>query len=51
MTPRPMLRCSTNCAGWGMGVELVELELHVNDPEFATAMVAKLDEYMGGASS
>ena len=27
-------------------VELVELDLDVNDPEFARAMVAKLDEYM-----
>ena len=27
-------------------VELYELDLHVNDPEFATGMVAKLDEYM-----
>ncbi len=30
-------------------VELHELDLHVNDPEFATAMVEKLDEYMKGA--
>jgi uncharacterized protein (UPF0261 family) len=28
-------------------VELVELDLHVNDPEFAAAMAAKLDEYVG----
>jgi uncharacterized protein (UPF0261 family) len=34
----------------GDGVELVELDLHVNDPEFAKAMVAKLDEYLGGAA-
>jgi uncharacterized protein (UPF0261 family) len=33
----------------GEGVELVELELHVNDPEFATAMVDKLDGYMRGS--
>ena len=30
-------------------MELVEMEEHVNDPEFAKAMVAKLDEYMGEA--
>ena len=30
----------------GDRVELVELDLDVNDPEFARAMVAKLDEYM-----
>ena len=30
----------------GDNVELVELDLDVNDPEFARAMVAKLDEYM-----
>jgi uncharacterized protein (UPF0261 family) len=35
-------------AGVGDRVELVELDLHVNDPEFAGAMVAKLDEYMEG---
>jgi uncharacterized protein (UPF0261 family) len=29
-------------------VELVELDLHVNDPEFAAAMAAKLDEYVAG---
>ena len=28
-------------------VELVEMDCNVNDPEFAAAMVAKLDEYMG----
>ena len=33
----------------GGGVELVEMEEHVNDPAFAKAMVAKLDEYMDGA--
>jgi uncharacterized protein (UPF0261 family) len=31
-------------------VELVEMDAHVNDPEFAQAMVAKLDEYMAGAA-
>jgi uncharacterized protein (UPF0261 family) len=31
-------------------VELIELDLHVNDPEFAVAMVEKLDGYMGGAA-
>jgi uncharacterized protein (UPF0261 family) len=35
----------------GDGVELVELDMHVNDPEFAQAMVAKLDEYMNQAAS
>jgi uncharacterized protein (UPF0261 family) len=30
-------------------VELIEMEEHVNDPAFAKAMVAKLDEYMGAA--
>ena len=30
-------------------VELIEMEEHVNDPAFAKAMVAKLDEYMGGS--
>jgi len=30
----------------GSDVELHELDLHVNDPEFATAMVEKLDAYM-----
>ena len=29
-------------------VELIEMEEHVNDPAFAKAMVAKLDEYMVG---
>ena len=33
-------------AGVGDPVELVELDRHINDPEFATAMVAKLDEYL-----
>ena len=31
-------------------VEVHELDLHVNDPEFATAMVEKLDEYMREAA-
>ena len=35
----------------GDGVELVELDMHVNDPEFAHAMVAQLDEYMKEAAS
>jgi uncharacterized protein (UPF0261 family) len=30
----------------GDGVELVELDVHINDPEFAQAMVEKLDGYM-----
>jgi uncharacterized protein (UPF0261 family) len=30
----------------GDGVELVELDVHINDPGFARAMVEKLDEYM-----
>jgi uncharacterized protein (UPF0261 family) len=33
-------------SGVGDRVELVELDLHINDPEFAGAMVAKLDEYI-----
>jgi uncharacterized protein (UPF0261 family) len=33
----------------GGGVELLELDMHVNDPEFAKAMVAKLDEYLKAA--
>jgi uncharacterized protein (UPF0261 family) len=37
--------------GVGDGVELVELDMHINDPEFAHAMVDKLDEYMKGAST
>jgi uncharacterized protein (UPF0261 family) len=32
----------------GTDVELIELPCNVNDPEFAAAMAAKLDEYMGG---
>lgn len=32
--------------GVGDNVELIELDMHVNDPEFARAMVAKLDEFM-----
>jgi uncharacterized protein (UPF0261 family) len=34
----------------GDGVELVELEMHINDPEFARAMVEKLDGYMREAA-
>jgi uncharacterized protein (UPF0261 family) len=33
-------------AGVGPNVELEELDMHVNDPEFAQAMVEKLDGYM-----
>jgi uncharacterized protein (UPF0261 family) len=33
-------------SGLDGGVEVHELDLHINDPEFATAMVEKLDEYM-----
>ena len=33
----------------GDNVELHELDCNVNDPEFADAMVEKLDEYVGGA--
>jgi uncharacterized protein (UPF0261 family) len=33
----------------GSSVELIELEDNVNDEEFADAMVAKLDAYLGGA--
>ena len=33
-------------SGVGDRVELVELDLHINDPELAVAMVAKLDEYI-----
>ena len=29
----------------GSGVTLVELDRHINDPEFATAMAEKLDEH------
>jgi uncharacterized protein (UPF0261 family) len=32
-------------------VELIELDLHVNDPDFAKAMVEKLDGYMQGAAA
>jgi uncharacterized protein (UPF0261 family) len=31
-------------------VELHELDLHINDPAFATAMAARLDELVGGAA-
>jgi uncharacterized protein (UPF0261 family) len=30
-------------------VELHELDLDINDPEFAAAMVARLDDFLGGA--
>jgi uncharacterized protein (UPF0261 family) len=33
----------------GSGVEVVEMDCNVNDPEFAAAMADKLDAYMGGA--
>jgi uncharacterized protein (UPF0261 family) len=32
-------------------VELVEMDCNVNDPEFADAMVAKLDDYVKGAAT
>ena len=35
----------------GDGVELIELDMNINDPEFAHAMVAKLDEYMKDAAA
>jgi uncharacterized protein (UPF0261 family) len=35
--------------GVGGNVELVELDCNVNDPEFADAMVAKLDSFVRGA--
>jgi uncharacterized protein (UPF0261 family) len=35
----------------GDNVELIEMDEHVNDPAFAKAMVAKLDEYMKAASA
>jgi uncharacterized protein (UPF0261 family) len=34
--------------GVGGNVELHEVDANINDPEFARAMVDKLDEYMGG---
>ena len=37
-------------SGLDGGVEVHELDLHVNDPEFATAMVEKLDEFMREAA-
>jgi uncharacterized protein (UPF0261 family) len=37
-------------SGLDGGIEVHELDLHVNDPEFATAMVEKLDEYMREAA-
>ncbi len=33
----------------GKAVELHELREHINDPEFAIAMAAKLDEFLEGA--
>jgi uncharacterized protein (UPF0261 family) len=30
----------------GKNVEMHEVDAHVNDPKFAQAMAAKLDEYM-----
>jgi uncharacterized protein (UPF0261 family) len=33
----------------GTAVELIEMPCNVNDPEFAAAMAAKLDEYMAAA--
>jgi uncharacterized protein (UPF0261 family) len=32
------------------GVEVHEIDAHINDPEFATAMAAKLDAFLGGAA-
>ena len=32
----------------GKNVEVHEMDAHINDPEFATAMAAKLDEFMKG---
>jgi uncharacterized protein (UPF0261 family) len=34
----------------GDGVELIELDMNINEPEFAHAMVEKLDEYMKDAA-
>jgi uncharacterized protein (UPF0261 family) len=34
----------------GDGVELIELDMNINEPEFAHAMVEKLDEYMNEAA-
>ena len=31
-------------------VELHEVDAHINDPEFAAAMAARLDEFLGGAT-
>jgi len=36
--------------GLAATVELHELDLHINDPAFATAMAARLDELVGGAA-
>ncbi len=35
-------------ANLGPNVELHELDVHINDPEFAHAMAARLDEFLGG---
>jgi uncharacterized protein (UPF0261 family) len=35
-------------AGLRPGVEVHEIDAHVNDPEFAAAMAARLDEFLGG---
>ena len=37
--------------GVGPNVELVEMDCNVNDPEFADAMVAKLDDYVKEAAT
>ncbi len=31
---------------WLYGVELIELDLHINDPAFAAAAAGKLQEYL-----
>ena len=49
-TPPPTRRC---CAGLretlAPSVEVHELDAHINDPAFAVAMAARLDELLGGA--
>jgi uncharacterized protein (UPF0261 family) len=35
----------------GGNIELIEMDCNVNDPEFADAMVAKLDEYVKEAAT
>jgi uncharacterized protein (UPF0261 family) len=37
--------------GAGGNIELIEMDCNVNDPEFADAMVAKLDEYVKEAAT